>query len=100
MLNIQCSISCSTNEEYRLNYTMQTTQLKWRWLRRLLRTLMGLILFFIVACFLFDHFVQFRKSDAELNKFFKENNIPGRIGYYTALGRSLRYVSIGSDTLP
>jgi len=86
--------------QHRLNYTMQTTPRKLRWLKRILRTLLGLILFFIIACFLFDHFVQFRKSDAQLNKFFKENNIPGKIGYYTALGRKLRYVSIGSDTLP
>ena len=72
----------------------------WRWFRRLLRFLAGIIIFFIAACFTFDHFVQFRKSDKELNQFFKENNIPGKIGYYTAMGRRLRYVSIGSDSLP
>jgi pimeloyl-ACP methyl ester carboxylesterase len=44
--------------------------------------------------------VQFRKSDRELNRFFKENRIPGEVRYYTALGRKLRYVSIGSDSLP
>jgi len=79
---------------------MEKTKRRWRWLRRLLRTFMGIIIFFIVACLVFDHFVQFRKSDEELNEFFKENNIPGKIGYYTALGRRLRYVSIGSDSLP
>ena len=73
---------------------------KGRWLRRLLRCLPGLVIFFIVACFVFDHFVQFRKSDKELNKFFTENHVPGKIGYYTALGRRLRYVSIGNDSLP
>jgi pimeloyl-ACP methyl ester carboxylesterase len=44
--------------------------------------------------------VQFRKSDKELNKFFTEKHIPGHIGYYTSHGRKLRYVSIGSDSLP
>ncbi|HEY2722633.1 MAG TPA: alpha/beta hydrolase [Chitinophagaceae bacterium] len=79
---------------------MQKERRKGRWARRLLRTLIGIILFFILSCFIFDHFVQFRKSDKELNKFFKDNNIPGKIGYYTALGRKLRYVSIGNDSLP
>src|ERR1700693_36770 len=85
---------------YRLIYSMEKTKRRWRWLRRLLRTILGIVVFFIAACFVFDHFVQFRKSDKELNEFFKENNIPGKIGYYTALGRRLRYVSIGSDSLP
>ena len=71
-----------------------------RWFRRLLRTLLVLILFVIIACFVFDHYVQFRKSDKELNKFFTEKHIPGHIGYYTSHGRKLRYVSIGGDSLP
>src|SRR5690348_5919598 len=79
---------------------MESNKRGWRWLKRSLRILLALILFFIAACFLFDHFVQFRKSDAELSKIFKDNNIPPTIGYYTALGRRLRYVSIGSDSLP
>jgi len=79
---------------------MEKRRRKWRLLRILATTLLILILFFIAACFAFDHFVQFRKSDAELSRFFKETNIPGKIGYYTALGRKLRYVSIGNDSLP
>jgi pimeloyl-ACP methyl ester carboxylesterase len=73
---------------------------KGRWLRRTLRILLGLIILLIIACFIFDHYVQFRKSDKELSKFFIQNHIPGHIGYYTAQGRRLRYVSIGSDRLP
>jgi pimeloyl-ACP methyl ester carboxylesterase len=73
---------------------------KWRWLRRISMTLLVLIILFIIACFVFDHYVQFRKTDKELNQFFTDNHIPGRIDYYTAQGRKLRYVSIGSDTLP
>ncbi len=73
---------------------------KGRWLRILLRITVGFILFFIVASFVFDHFVQFRRSDKQLNKFFSENHISGTIGYYTTHGRKLRYVTIGSDNLP
>jgi len=79
---------------------MQKTRRKGRWIRRILRILLAIIIFFIVACFVFDHYVQFRKSDDELNKFFTENNIPGEIGYYVTHGRRLRYVTIGSDSLP
>src|SRR4030095_3556448 len=73
---------------------------KWRWFRRILRTILVLIILFILACFIFDHYVQFRKTDKQLNQFFADNQIPGRIGYYTTHGRKLRYVSIGSDNLP
>ena len=73
---------------------------KGRWLRTLLRIFLGLIVFLIIACFVFDHYIQFRKSDNELKKFFSENHIPGHIGYYTTHGRRLRYVSIGGDHLP
>jgi pimeloyl-ACP methyl ester carboxylesterase len=79
---------------------MDSTRRKGRWLRKLIRTILGLILFFILACFVFDHYVQFRRNDEQLRKFFVENNIPGKIGYYTSHGRKLRYVSIGNDTLP
>jgi hypothetical protein len=79
---------------------MEREKRKGRWLRRSLRVLAGIIVFFSVACFVFDHYVQFRKSDDELNKFFTENHIPGKIGYYVTHGRRLRYVSIGSDSLP
>jgi vancomycin permeability regulator SanA len=58
-----------------------------RWRRRLLRTLLGVIILFIIACFVFDHYVQFRKSDSELEKIFAENHIPASIHYCTAQGR-------------
>jgi pimeloyl-ACP methyl ester carboxylesterase len=79
---------------------MASTRRKGRWLRRLIRTILGLILFFILACFVFDHYVQFRRNDEQLRKFFVDNKIPGKIGYYTSHGRKLRYVSIGNDSLP
>lgn len=55
---------------------------------------------FIAACFVFDYFVQFRKSDTELAEIFRERGIDGRIGYYSSGGRKLRYVSVGPDSLP
>ena len=79
---------------------MERKKRKGRWLRRLLRTLLILIVVLVAACFVFDHYVQFRKSDKELQAFFDQNHIPGHIGYYTTHGRKLRYVSIGSDQLP
>lgn len=64
------------------------------------RSVATIVVSFIIACFLFDHFVQFRKSDEELRKLFTGNHVPGTIHYYTAGSRPIRYVTIGSDTLP
>ena len=66
----------------------------------MLRVLVVLFGLFIIACFIFDHYVQFRKSDKELQQLFTERNINARIGYYSTHGRTLRYVSVGNDSLP
>jgi pimeloyl-ACP methyl ester carboxylesterase len=55
---------------------------------------------FILACFVFDHYVQFRKSDKELMRIFSERKLDASIHYYTTQGRTLRYVSTGADSLP
>jgi pimeloyl-ACP methyl ester carboxylesterase len=73
---------------------------KYRWLRRILRTLVVLIGLFIIACFVFDHYVQFRRSDEELKRIFAERNINGSINYYEAYGRRLRYTTAGDSSLP
>jgi pimeloyl-ACP methyl ester carboxylesterase len=73
---------------------------KGRWLRIALRIIGILIVLFIIACFVFDYFVQFRKSDEELKAIYASNNIPARISYYDSHGRELRYVSVGPDSLP
>jgi len=65
-----------------------------------LRVLLVLLVIFITACFIFDHNVQFRRSDEELNQIFEENHIDARIGYYASQGRKLRYVEAGNDSLP
>lgn len=79
---------------------MQKQKRRYRWLRRLLRVIIVLAGLFIIACFIFDHYVQFRKSDEELQQIFAERNINGKISYYTTHGRTLRYTSAGHDSLP
>ncbi len=79
---------------------MQTVKRKGRWFRRLLRVLVVLFALIIIACFVFDHYYQFRRSDEELNKIFTEQNIDASIHYYTTHGRRLRYVAAGADSLP
>jgi pimeloyl-ACP methyl ester carboxylesterase len=69
-------------------------------MRRLLRTLIILTGVVIIACLVFDHYVQFRRSDEELNKIFAQQNINASIHYYTSHGRKLRYVAAGPDSLP
>lgn len=71
-----------------------------RWLRRLLRLLIILVGILIISCLVFDHFVQFRRSDDELKKIFTEQGIDASVHYYEAYGRRLRYVAAGPDSLP
>jgi pimeloyl-ACP methyl ester carboxylesterase len=59
-----------------------------------------LIALFIIACFVFDHYVQFRRSDEELKRIFAERNINASIQYYATYGRRLRYSSAGDTSLP
>jgi pimeloyl-ACP methyl ester carboxylesterase len=62
--------------------------------------LISFVALFIASCFIFDHFVQFRMSDRELKNLFNEHKLDGQIKYYDTCGRTIRYVEIGSDTLP
>src|SRR5205085_2537794 len=73
---------------------------KGRWKRNVARGIVILLAFFIIACLVFDHYVQFRTSDEKLQKLFAEHHIPGTIYYDTSGSRPIRYVSIGNDTLP
>lgn len=71
-----------------------------KWIKRLGKTLLGIIVFFIVACFVFDALVQFRMSDEEWLRLFSLQHINGEVHYFTSAGRTVRYISAGSDTLP
>lgn len=79
---------------------MSLPKRKYRWLRRIARVFVALVILFIIACFVFDHYVQFRKSDEELKEIFAERHIDGKVGYYQSNGRTLRYTSAGHDSLP
>ena len=79
---------------------MQQQKSKGRWLRRLLRTIIITMGIIIIACLIFDHYVQFRRSDKVLEKIFAEQQIDAGIHYYTSHGRKLRYVAAGHDSLP
>lgn len=71
-----------------------------RWKRRILRTIILIAGIFIIACLVFDHFVQFRRSDAALEKLFEDNKIEGKISYLQTDQRRIRYIVIGRDSLP
>src|SRR5688572_17862278 len=73
---------------------------KYRWLRITLRVLIILVGLFIIACLVFDHYVQFRKSDEELKQSFVERGVEAKVQYYETHGRKLRYISSGNDNLP
>jgi alpha-beta hydrolase superfamily lysophospholipase len=73
---------------------------KGKWLRRTLRVLLTFIALLIIACFMFDHYYQFRRSDEELKQIFSEIGVDARINYYTTHGRKMRYVHVGNDSLP
>lgn len=66
-------------------------------MRRSIRTVFVLVALFIVACFVFDHYNQFRRSDEALRKFYADNHIEATIDYYQTHGRKLRYVSVGGN---
>jgi uncharacterized protein len=61
-----------------------------------------IILFSILLPYLFfcDSYMQFRVSDQEIMDLFQGQPYKVDIGYYDTLGRQMRYLSIGEDTLP
>src|SRR5690349_16909806 len=70
---------------------------KGRWLRRMLRTFFALLILFIIACLIFDHYYRSRRSNDELKPFYCNYNMPATIGYYETHGRKLRYVRVGDE---
>ena len=68
-----------------------------QWLRKILAISLVLVLLFIIACFIFDHYYQFRRDDQDLKKFYSANHINATIGYYQTQGRKLRYVTAGDE---
>jgi pimeloyl-ACP methyl ester carboxylesterase len=79
---------------------MKTQGRKFRWLRRLLRTLVVTYGLLVIAGIVLDHYYQFRRSDEELREMYAEQRVDAQLNYYTTHGRKLRYVVSGQDTLP
>lgn len=79
---------------------MQKAKRKGRWLRRSLRILATLIVLFIVACFIYDHYVQFRRSDKEIREALAHSGVRATIAYFKAGNRSIRYMIAGSPDKP
>ena len=73
---------------------------KHRWVRITLRVFTILVGLVIIACIVFDHYYQFRRSDKELLELYAQQKIDATIHYYETHGRRLRYVESGSDSLP
>lgn len=71
-----------------------------KWLRRSVAGTFILLLLFIIACFIFDAKVQFRRDDETMMQIFRERNLDASVNYYTTHGRKLRYIESGSDSLP
>ena len=71
-----------------------------KWIRLAAKIIIGTILFFIIICFVFDAFVQFRMSDDELLTLFSSHGVKGEVRYFTSQGRRIRYISVGNDSLP
>jgi pimeloyl-ACP methyl ester carboxylesterase len=63
----------------------------------LLRIIVGVYLFLVVALLIADRFIQYRSTDEEITKYYKSRNLPISINYYKAMGRQMRYLSTSSD---
>ena len=71
-----------------------------KWTIWSLKIISGIVVLFILSCFLFDALVQFRMSDDEWLDLFRSNGIKGEVRYFTSHGRSIRYVTASADSLP
>lgn len=71
-------------------------------LRNFIRLLVNLVVsafvFMVIVLLIFDQFVQFRMDDRDLYRLFHEAHLSPRIGYFTTMGRKMRYLTVGDDT--
>lgn len=63
----------------------------------LIRTFLGILIFFVILLLVFDRLVQFRMDNKDLLSWFHERHVDPRIGYYEAKGRKIRYVGVGDS---
>lgn len=62
------------------------------------RTVLVLLILFIVLLLVLDRFIQFRMDNDEIRAFFSQKGVPVEINYYETQGRKLRYIATGKDT--
>jgi pimeloyl-ACP methyl ester carboxylesterase len=65
--------------------------------RIIIRFVLGVVIFLIVALLVGDRFVQFRMDDKGLTAWFEARHIQPHIDYYEAKGRKVRYVGVGDN---
>src|ERR1700743_463037 len=65
--------------------------------RILIRIIAGVLLFLIVLLLVFDRLGQFRMNDKDLSDWFHARHVEAHIAYYTARGRTVRYVRTGDS---
>ncbi len=64
--------------------------------RIIVRTIAASITFLVVLLLVFDRLVQFRMDDKELLTWFHERHVEPQIGRYQAMGRQIRYITVGN----
>ena len=65
--------------------------------RILLRTFLGVLIFFVILLLVFDQLVQFRMDNKDLLAWFHQRHVDPHIGYYQSEGRKIRYVGTGDS---
>lgn len=65
--------------------------------RIVLRTFLGVLIFFIILLLVFDQLVQFRMDNKDLLAWFHQRHVNPHIGYYESEGRKIRYVASGNS---
>jgi pimeloyl-ACP methyl ester carboxylesterase len=66
--------------------------------RIVVRTLLGILIFFIILLLVFDRLVQFRMDNKDLTSWFRHRHVEPHIGYFEAAGRKVRYVRTGDSS--
>jgi len=66
--------------------------------RIVVRTFLGILIFFIILLLVFDRLVQFRMDNKDLTAWFRLRHVEPHIGYFEAAGRKVRYVRTGDSS--
>lgn len=72
----------------------------WLIAKIVLLAFLAFIALLLVGARIVDIKVQFRQTDTEIARFFTTHHLEGKIRYEHVNGRTLRYISVGADSLP